>query len=67
MAVASSALKAQQARMRVIAENIANANSTARTPGTDQAARSIALRSAQRLPGLRRQSRQDPNMTVNHS
>ncbi|WP_205679474.1 MULTISPECIES: flagellar basal body rod protein FlgC [Brevundimonas] len=33
MAVAASALRAQQSRMRVIAENIANANSTARTPG----------------------------------
>ena len=33
MAVAASALRAEQARMRVIAENIANANSTARTPG----------------------------------
>ena len=33
MAVAASALKAQQSRMRVIAENIANAQSTARTPG----------------------------------
>ena len=31
-AVAVSALKAQQARMRVIAENIANADSTATTP-----------------------------------
>jgi flagellar basal-body rod protein FlgC len=31
MAVAVSALKAQQARMRVIAENIANADSTATT------------------------------------
>ena len=28
MAVASSALRAQQGRMRVIAENLANANST---------------------------------------
>jgi flagellar basal-body rod protein FlgC len=34
-AIAASALKAQQARMRVIAENIANANSTSRTPGGD--------------------------------
>ena len=34
-AIAASALRAQQARMRVIAENIANANSTARTPGGD--------------------------------
>jgi flagellar basal-body rod protein FlgC len=33
MSVAVSALKAQQARMRVIAENIANAESTAPTPG----------------------------------
>jgi flagellar basal-body rod protein FlgC len=32
MAVAVSALKSQQARMRVIAENIANADSTATTP-----------------------------------
>ncbi len=34
-AIAASALRAQQARMRVIAENIANANSTSRTPGGD--------------------------------
>lgn len=31
-AIASSALRAQQARMRVIAENLANADSTSRTP-----------------------------------
>ncbi len=31
-AIAASALRAQQARMRVIAENIANADSTAKTP-----------------------------------
>lgn len=35
MAVAASALKAQQARMRVIAENIANADSVATTAGGD--------------------------------
>jgi flagellar basal-body rod protein FlgC len=35
LAVASSALRAQQARMRVIAENIANADSTAKSPGAD--------------------------------
>ncbi|WP_269716235.1 flagellar basal body rod protein FlgC [Caulobacter sp. NIBR2454] len=34
-AIAASALRAQQARMRIIAENIANADSTARTPGGD--------------------------------
>lgn len=35
MAIAASALKAQQARMRVIAENIANADSVASTAGGD--------------------------------
>lgn len=43
MAVASSALRAQQGRMRVIAENIANANSTARTPGGDPYRRQIPV------------------------
>jgi flagellar basal-body rod protein FlgC len=33
MSVAASALRAQQARMRVIAENIANADSTSTAPG----------------------------------
>jgi flagellar basal-body rod protein FlgC len=35
MAIAASALQAQQSRMRVIAENIANADSTASTAGGD--------------------------------
>lgn len=35
MSIAASALKAQQARMRVIAENIANSDFTARTAGGD--------------------------------
>ena len=35
MSIAASALRAQQSRMRVIAENIANADSTATTPGGD--------------------------------
>ena len=39
MAVAASALKAQQSRMRIIAENIANAQSTARTPGGEPSRR----------------------------
>ena len=43
MAVAASALKAQQARMRVIAENIANANSTAKTPGGDPYRRRVPV------------------------
>lgn len=33
--IAVSALRAQQARMRIIAENLANANSTSKTPGGD--------------------------------
>ncbi len=43
MAVASTALRAQQARMRIIAENIANANSTSRTPGGDPYRRQIPV------------------------
>ena len=35
MSVATSALKAQQSRMQVIAENMANADSTSPTPGGD--------------------------------
>ena len=35
LVVAASGLKAQSGRMRVIAENIANADSTASTPGGD--------------------------------
>ena len=35
MAIAASALRAQQARMRIIAENLANADSIAKTPGGD--------------------------------
>jgi flagellar basal-body rod protein FlgC len=43
MAVAASALRAQQGRMRVIAENIANANSTASTPGGDPYRRQLPI------------------------
>jgi flagellar basal-body rod protein FlgC len=35
MRVAASGMRAQQARMRIIAENLANASSTARTAGGD--------------------------------
>ncbi|MCG6121963.1 MAG: flagellar basal body rod protein FlgC [Microvirga sp.] len=35
ISIAASGLKAQSGRMRVIAENIANADSTATTPGAD--------------------------------
>jgi flagellar basal-body rod protein FlgC len=42
-AIAVSALRAQQARMRVIAENLANANSTARTAGGDPYRRQVPV------------------------
>ena len=42
-AIAASALKAQQARMRIIAENLANANSTARTAGGDPYRRQVPV------------------------
>ena len=42
MAVAASGMRAQSSRMRTISENIANANSTATSPGTDPYRRKIA-------------------------
>ena len=41
LAIASSGMKAQSGRMRVISENLANANSTATTPGGDPYRRRI--------------------------
>ena len=43
MAVAVSALKAQQARMQVIAENMANADSTSPAPGGDPYRRQVSV------------------------
>jgi flagellar basal-body rod protein FlgC len=51
MAVAASALKAQQARMRIIAENIANADSTGTTPGANPYRRQIPVFSASPVDG----------------
>lgn len=51
MAVAASALKAQQSRMRVIAENIANAESTAPTAGGDPYRRQVPVFRAQTVNG----------------
>jgi flagellar basal-body rod protein FlgC len=42
MMVAASGMRAQSTRMRTIAENIANANSTSNTPGGDPYRRQIA-------------------------
>ena len=52
MAVAASALKAQQSRMRVIAENIANAQSTALTPGGEPYRRQIPVFQAREINGM---------------
>ncbi|MBI1328801.1 MAG: flagellar basal body rod protein FlgC [Alphaproteobacteria bacterium] len=46
MAIAASGLRAQTKRMRTIAENIANANSTSATPGGDPYRRKIATMKA---------------------
>src|SRR5471032_3352745 len=42
MTVAASGLRAQSERMKIIAENIANANSTSATPGGDPYRRKIS-------------------------
>lgn len=51
MAVAASALKAQQSRMRIIAENIANAESTAQTAGGTPYRRQIPVFEARNVDG----------------
>ncbi len=51
MAVAASALRAQQSRMRVIAENIANAESTAPVAGGDPYRRQVPVFRAQQMDG----------------
>ncbi len=52
MAVAASALKAQQSRMRVIAENIANAESTAQVAGGQPYRRQIPVFQAREINGV---------------
>jgi flagellar basal-body rod protein FlgC len=51
MAVAASALKAQQSRMRVIAENIANAQSTSQVAGGQPYRRQIPVFQAREING----------------
>jgi flagellar basal-body rod protein FlgC len=50
-AIAASALRAQQARMRIIAENLANSNSTSRTPGGDPYRRQVPVFQPTRVAG----------------
>ncbi len=65
MAVASSALRAQQGRMRVIAENLANANSTARTAGGDPYRRQVPVFQPTKVQGAEgvQMLRVDPDKT----
>lgn len=51
MAVASTALRAQQSRMRIIAENIANAESTAQSAGGTPYRRQIPVFEARNVDG----------------
>jgi flagellar basal-body rod protein FlgC len=51
MSVAASALRAQQARMRIIAENIANADSTGQTPGAEPYRRQIPVFQVNKIDG----------------
>ena len=51
MRIAASGLRAQQARMRVIAENLANANSTARTPEGDPYRRQVSIFKPEMIDG----------------
>jgi flagellar basal-body rod protein FlgC len=51
MSVAASALRAQQARMRIIAENMANADSVSQTAGGDPYRRQVPVFSPTTLPG----------------
>ena len=50
-AIAASALRAQQARMRIIAENLANADSTSKVPGGDPYRRQAPVFEETRVQG----------------
>jgi flagellar basal-body rod protein FlgC len=64
-AIAASALKAQQGRMRIIAENLANANSTSKTPGGDPYRRQEPVFEPARVAGAKgvKMGRVEPDKT----
>ena len=64
-AIAASALKAQQGRMRIIAENLANANSTSKTPGGDPYRRQAPVFEPTRVAGGQgvKMSKVEPDQT----
>lgn len=43
MQISAAGLRAQSARLRIVAENLANANSTAQTPGADPYRRQVPI------------------------
>lgn len=64
-AIAASALRAQQARMRIIAENLANAHSTSRTPGGDPYRRQAPVFEPAKVAGAQgvRMARVEPDQS----
>ena len=64
-AVAASALRAQQARMRIIAENLANADSTSKTAGGDPYRRQAPVFEPTKVGGGKgvRMSKVEPDQT----
>ena len=65
-AIAASALRAQQGRMRIIAENLANANSTSSTPGGDPYRRQAPVFEPAKVAGGRgvKMARVEPDKTA---
>jgi flagellar basal-body rod protein FlgC len=63
--IAASALRAQQARMRIIAENLANADSTSRTAGGDPYRRQAAVFEPTKVAGGKgvRMSKVEPDQS----
>ncbi|MBL8770750.1 MAG: flagellar basal body rod protein FlgC [Phenylobacterium sp.] len=64
--IAASALRAQQARMRIIAENLANADTTSKTPGGDPYRRQEAIFEPTRIGGAKgvRMSKVEPDTSA---
>lgn len=64
-AIAASALRAQQARMRIIAENLANADSTSKTAGGDPYRRQAPVFEPTRVDGAKgvRMSKVEPDQS----
>jgi flagellar basal-body rod protein FlgC len=64
-AVAASALRAQQARMRIIAENLANADSTSKTAGGDPYRRQAPVFEPTKVAGAKgvRMSKVEPDQS----